>query len=331
MRRARGTTVEVLTPDFLRKEGAIETVMAAQPGSVQPQSGNRAAALSDDPARRALFRVAAPAGTGQGTRCPTGFTKSGLMVGLGESREEIMQVMDDLRAREGGFPHHRPVSAAHPQARQRWSASGRRRNSPAWNDGARQRLSDGVGLAPDAFLLSRRQRFRGAEGWPKRSRSQRDRRIVRDPHRSVSRPISCMRWWRMWRQYPEFLPWVVALRVLSRREKRPRLLAEMAVGYRALRERYTSDVMLDPSRHRIDVVDQTQGPVQELENHWRFTPEKMERTRRAARWNFPSPSNSRAGCCMAWRAVPLKKSCSKWPTLSRPGPPQLSPLQFLSL
>ncbi len=70
-------------------------------------------------------------------------------------------------------------------------------------------------------------------------------------------------------KYPQFLPWIVALRVLSRREGG--LTAEMAVGYGALRERYTSDVALDPAEHRIDVV-QTKGPFKTLENHWRFTP-----------------------------------------------------------
>lgn len=70
-------------------------------------------------------------------------------------------------------------------------------------------------------------------------------------------------------KYPEFLPWVVALRVLSRRENG--LTAEMVVGYGALRERYTSDVALDPLGHRIDVI-QTKGPFKILENHWRFTP-----------------------------------------------------------
>jgi len=76
-------------------------------------------------------------------------------------------------------------------------------------------------------------------------------------------------------KYPEFLPWVLALRVLSRRDNG--LTAEMAVGYGALRERYTSDVKLDPAAHRIDVA-QTKGPFKTLENHWQFTPifnEKM--------------------------------------------------------
>jgi coenzyme Q-binding protein COQ10 len=74
-------------------------------------------------------------------------------------------------------------------------------------------------------------------------------------------------------QYPQFLPWVMALRVLSRRDDG--LTAEMAVGYGALRERYTSEVRLDPAARTIDVVE-IKGPFKTLENHWRFTPRKNE-------------------------------------------------------
>lgn len=69
-------------------------------------------------------------------------------------------------------------------------------------------------------------------------------------------------------KYPQFLPWVVALRVLSRRNDG--MSAEMAVGYGGLRERYTSDIKLTPAIHRIDVT-QTSGPFKVLENHWQFT------------------------------------------------------------
>ena len=74
-------------------------------------------------------------------------------------------------------------------------------------------------------------------------------------------------------KYPQFLPWVVALRVLFREHVKNRdvLTAEMAVGYGALREKYTSRVILDPTAHTIDVA-QTSGPFKQLENHWRFTP-----------------------------------------------------------
>lgn len=78
-------------------------------------------------------------------------------------------------------------------------------------------------------------------------------------------------------RYPEFLPWVVALRVKSRaiEDRKEIVIAEMAVGYRALRERYTSRVVLDPIARAIDVVA-IEGPFHQLENHWRFTPAGAE-------------------------------------------------------
>ncbi|HVZ68850.1 MAG TPA: type II toxin-antitoxin system RatA family toxin [Rhizomicrobium sp.] len=76
-------------------------------------------------------------------------------------------------------------------------------------------------------------------------------------------------------RYPEFLPWCTGLRVLSRSKEDGRdiLIAEMLVGYRALRERYTSRVVLDPAARTIDVT-QTAGPFRILENHWRFVPKE---------------------------------------------------------
>jgi coenzyme Q-binding protein COQ10 len=75
-------------------------------------------------------------------------------------------------------------------------------------------------------------------------------------------------------KYPEFLPWIVALRLLSRRENG--VTAEMVVGYAGLRERYTSEVTLDPAARRIDAVQipngRIGGPFRQLENHWHFTP-----------------------------------------------------------
>jgi coenzyme Q-binding protein COQ10 len=75
-------------------------------------------------------------------------------------------------------------------------------------------------------------------------------------------------------RYPEFLPWVAALRIKSRSQEGAReiVIAEMAVGFRTLRERYTSKVGLDADARTIDVVA-IEGPFRCLENHWRFTPE----------------------------------------------------------
>jgi coenzyme Q-binding protein COQ10 len=75
-------------------------------------------------------------------------------------------------------------------------------------------------------------------------------------------------------RYPEFLPWIVGLRVLSRATDAGKeiVIAEMQVGFSALRERYTSRIVLDPAARRID-VRQVQGVFRALENCWRFTTE----------------------------------------------------------
>jgi lipoyl synthase len=99
---SQGTTVEVLTPDFLRKDGALDVVMAARPDVFNHNLETVPRLyLSVRPGARyfASLQLLARAKD----LVPTGFTKSGLMVGLGESREEIMQVMDDLRAARVDF------------------------------------------------------------------------------------------------------------------------------------------------------------------------------------------------------------------------------------
>jgi lipoic acid synthetase len=95
--RCATTTIEVLTPDFLRKDGAVECVVEARPDvfnhnletvpshylTVRPGARYFASL-------RLLQRVKEIE--------PRMFTKSGIMVGLGEERNEVLQVMDDLRS-----------------------------------------------------------------------------------------------------------------------------------------------------------------------------------------------------------------------------------------
>jgi lipoic acid synthetase len=95
--RCQSTTIEILTPDFLRKDDAVDRVVAAKPDvfnhnletvpslylTVRPGARYFASL-------RLLQRVK--------DIDPTMFTKSGIMVGLGEERNEILQVMDDLRS-----------------------------------------------------------------------------------------------------------------------------------------------------------------------------------------------------------------------------------------
>jgi lipoic acid synthetase len=96
------TTIEVLTPDFLRKPGAVEVVVEARPDVFNHN-------LETVP--RLYPSIRPGARYFQSLRLldsvkqldPLIFTKSGLMLGLGETRSEIMQVMDDLRVADVDF------------------------------------------------------------------------------------------------------------------------------------------------------------------------------------------------------------------------------------
>ncbi|HRK70672.1 MAG TPA: lipoyl synthase [Micropepsaceae bacterium] len=96
------TTIEILTPDFLRKDGALAPVVAAKPDVFNHN-------LETVP--RLYLRIRPGARYFHSLRLlqeakeldPSIFTKSGLMVGLGETREEVMQVMDDLRSANVDF------------------------------------------------------------------------------------------------------------------------------------------------------------------------------------------------------------------------------------
>lgn len=69
-------------------------------------------------------------------------------------------------------------------------------------------------------------------------------------------------------KYPEFLPWVVATRV--RKDGEHAMTADMLVGFKALREKFTSKVEKD--RPNIIHVHYVDGPLRDLDNRWTFTP-----------------------------------------------------------
>jgi lipoic acid synthetase len=99
---APGTTVEVLTPDFMRKAGALELVITARPDvfnhnvETVPSLYRRIRPGADYRHSLALLAHAKRLD-------PTLFTKSGIMVGLGETEGEVAGVMDDLRAADVDF------------------------------------------------------------------------------------------------------------------------------------------------------------------------------------------------------------------------------------
>jgi len=91
------TTIEILTPDFLRKDGAIPAVIDARPDVFNHNLETVPRLyLSVRPGARYYHSLRLLEQVKE--RDPSQFTKSGLMVGLGESKEEVMQVMDDMRS-----------------------------------------------------------------------------------------------------------------------------------------------------------------------------------------------------------------------------------------
>ncbi|MDE1147770.1 MAG: type II toxin-antitoxin system RatA family toxin [Azospirillaceae bacterium] len=70
-------------------------------------------------------------------------------------------------------------------------------------------------------------------------------------------------------KYPEFLPWAVAARI--RRREGNVIWADLVIGFKMVREKFTSKVTLDEPGLRID-VEYTDGPFHHLNNHWIFEP-----------------------------------------------------------
>jgi lipoic acid synthetase len=92
----------VLTPDFLRKDGAAEAVVAARPDVFNHNLETVPSLyLTVRPGARYFHSIRLLQMVKE--RDPAMFTKSGIMVGLGEARNEVLQVMDDLRCADVDF------------------------------------------------------------------------------------------------------------------------------------------------------------------------------------------------------------------------------------
>lgn len=112
------TTIEILTPDFMRKKGALEKVVAAKPDVFNHNIETVPSLYSKiRPGARYFHSLNLLSKVKQID--PTIFTKSGIMVGLGEQKHEVFQVMDDFRSAEIDFmtigqylqptPRHAPI------------------------------------------------------------------------------------------------------------------------------------------------------------------------------------------------------------------------------
>ena len=101
-KRSPKTTIEILTPDFLRKDGALEVVVEAKPDvfnhNLETVPSNY---LTVRPGARYFHSIRLLQQVKE--LDPSIFTKSGIMVGLGEERNEVLQLMDDLRSADVDF------------------------------------------------------------------------------------------------------------------------------------------------------------------------------------------------------------------------------------
>lgn len=114
------TTIEVLTPDFLRKDGALEVVVAARPDVFNHNLETVPSKyLTVRPGARYFHSIRLLQRVKE--LDPTIFTKSGIMVGLGEERNEVLQLMDDLRSADVDFltigQYLQPTRKHHPVVR----------------------------------------------------------------------------------------------------------------------------------------------------------------------------------------------------------------------
>ena len=115
---APDTTIEILTPDFLRKEHAIPVIAGARPDVFNHNIETVPSLYKRIRPGARYFNSLHLLKTVKELQ-PTVFTKSGIMVGLGETMDEVLQVMDDLRSAEVDFmtigqylqptPAHAPV------------------------------------------------------------------------------------------------------------------------------------------------------------------------------------------------------------------------------
>lgn len=118
--RSPKTTIEILTPDFLRKPGALEVVVAARPDVFNHNLETVPSKyLTVRPGARYFHSIRLLQRVKE--LDPTIFTKSGIMVGLGEERNEVLQLMDDLRSGEVDFitigQYLQPTRKHHPVIR----------------------------------------------------------------------------------------------------------------------------------------------------------------------------------------------------------------------
>ena len=259
----------------MRKDGALEVVVAAKPDVFNHN-------LETVPSRYLTVRPGAR--YFHSIRLlqrvkeidPTIFTKSGIMVGLGEERHEVLQVMDDLRSAEVDFltigQYLQPTRKHHAVMRYVPPDEFSGYEKVAYTKG----FSDGVGEPADALVASCRRRFCQVAGGARCDAALSIWRCRNSPASAgfATARRRCSIWSPMSSAIPEFVPLCKSLKIRQRTPKPDGteiVIADMTVSFKLVREAFTSRVTLDRPNLKI-MVEYLQGPFSNLENRWSFEP-----------------------------------------------------------
>ena len=214
---------------------------------------------------------------------PTIFTKSGIMVGLGEERHEVLQVMDDLRSADVDFltigQYLQPTRKHHAVMRY----------VPPDEFAGYEKVAYTKGfLMVSASPLTRSSHHAGDDF--AKLQAARAAIVPLDVRRCRNSPASagfatprrrCSIWSPTSSAIREFVPLCQSLKI---RQRTPRpdgteiVVADMTVSFKLVREAFTSRVTLDRPNLKI-LVEYLQGPFSNLENRWTFEPRSDDRLR----------------------------------------------------
>jgi lipoic acid synthetase len=310
-REAPLATVEILTPDFLRKDGAAEVVIDARPDVFNHNLETVPGCISD-PAGRPLLPLAAPAGAGEGARSHP-VHQVGRHGGPGREQGGGHAGHGRHALRRRRLHHHRPVPPADPPAcRDRPVRDAR--EFAAYETIARAKGFLMVSASP----LTRSSHHAGADFARSRRRAKPTRPPLAAPAALMQRSFTHVLPYRPEqlldvvadvRRYPEFIPYLNAMRVWDEAEEGPGVRtfkAEAKVGFGLFREKFGTLVGVDRPGGAVEAY-LISGPFHKLENRWRFR---------------EHPQGLKSTSSSTWSSSP--SSCSRWWTPTRTRSPARS-------
>ena len=264
----------MLTPDFLRKEGALETVVEARPDVFNHNLETVPSLyLTVRPGARYFHSIRLLQRVKE--LDPTMFTKSGIMVGLGEERNEVLQLMDDLRTADVDFltigqylqptrKHHAVKDFVTPEAFTSYETIAYAKGFLLVSASPLTRSSHHAGEDFARLRAARAARALTAGAMPE----------FRTTRRVAIRPRRCSTLVADVERYPEFVPFCERLDVRGRRKEGERevLVADMTIGYKLVRETFTSKVTLDRAGAARSAPTISTARSGRMENSWTFKP-----------------------------------------------------------